>query len=270
LYLTDAITAAAAAGKPVELFTLADPEEALGVNTRAELARVHRHLLDRHMAALMESGVTILEPDRTVVEPAVRVGSDTVIHPGVSLLGHTEIGPGCTLHQGAWLRDSRLGEGVVVEPYSVLDGSQVGDLCRVGPFARLRPASRLLRSAEVGNFVEVKNSTLGEGTKAGHLAYVGDTAIGDGVNIGAGTVTCNFDGRQKHPTEIGHGAFIGSATLLVAPVSVGAGATTAAGSVITRDVPEGALAVSRARQKNLPGRAAGLRRGSRDEGSKER
>lgn len=259
LYLTDAVTAAAAEGRPVRLVPLADPAEAWGINNRAELARVHRLLIDRHLAALMTSGVTVLEPERTVIEPGVTVGPDTVIHPGVSLLGDTAVGAGCTLHQGAWLRNTRVADGVAIEPYSVLDGAEVGERCRVGPFARLRPASRLLKGARVGNFVEVKSSVLGEGAKAGHLAYVGDAMVGEGANLGAGVVTCNYDGVHKHPTEIGRGAFIGSDTMLVAPVSVGEGASTAAGSVITKNVPAGALAVGRARQKNLEGMAGGLR-----------
>jgi bifunctional UDP-N-acetylglucosamine pyrophosphorylase/glucosamine-1-phosphate N-acetyltransferase len=259
LYLTDAVTNAAREGRPIRLVPLADANEALGVNNRAELAQVHRLLVDRHLHALMESGVTILEPERTTIEPRVRIGADTVIHPGAMLLGRTEIGAGCVLHQGAWIRDSRIGEGVTIEPYSVLDGADVGDGCRVGPFARLRPASRLLRKARVGNFVEVKSSVLGEGTKVGHLSYVGDATVGDGANLGAGVVTCNYDGVRKNPTEIGRGAFIGSDTMLVAPVRVGEGAMTAAGSVITKNVPDGALAVGRVRQKNLAGRSGGLR-----------
>lgn len=259
LYLTDAVTLAAAEGRPVALVTLPETAEALGVNNRVELALVHRRLIDRYLEALMVSGVTVLEPARTMIEPGVSVGPDTVIHPGVSLLGNTEVGSGCTLHQGAWLRDTRVGVGVSIEPYSVLDGAEVGDLCRVGPFARLRPASRLLKRARVGNFVEVKASRLGEGSKVNHLAYVGDATIGEGANVGAGVVTCNYDGTRKHPTEIGRGAFIGSDTMLVAPVKVGDGASTAAGSVITKDVPDGALAVGRARQKNLEGWAGGLK-----------
>jgi bifunctional UDP-N-acetylglucosamine pyrophosphorylase/glucosamine-1-phosphate N-acetyltransferase len=265
LYLTDAVTNAAADGQPVRLVTLDDPDEALGVNDRSELARVHRLLLDQHLALLMKQGVTILEPARTVIEHGVRIGEDTVIHPGVSLLGHTRVGPGCTLHQGAWLRDTTLGEGITIEPYSVLDGATVGEGCRVGPFARLRPASRLLRGARVGNFVEVKNSEIGEGAKVNHLAYVGDATVGEGANLGAGVVTCNYDGVRKSATEIGPGAFIGSDTMLVAPVKVGAGASTAAGSIITKNVPDGALAVGRVRQKNLEGWAGGLRRGRREE-----
>jgi bifunctional UDP-N-acetylglucosamine pyrophosphorylase/glucosamine-1-phosphate N-acetyltransferase len=260
LYLTDAVTNAAADGRAVRPLVLADPDEALGINDRAELAKLHRLLLDRHLKALMLSGVTILEPERTVVEPGVLVGEDTVIHPGVSLLGRTTIGRECTIHQGAWLRDTLLGEGITIEPYSVLDGAEVEDGCRVGPFARLRPASRLRPGARVGNFVEVKGSELGPGAKVNHLAYVGDATVGAGANVGAGVVTCNYDGVRKHRTVIGSGAFIGSDTMLVAPVRVGDGASTAAGSVITKNVPDGALAVARVRQKNLEGRAGGLRR----------
>jgi bifunctional UDP-N-acetylglucosamine pyrophosphorylase / glucosamine-1-phosphate N-acetyltransferase len=262
LYLTDAVTSAAADGRPVRLVTLDHPDEALGVNDRAELARVHRLLIEHHLQALMKSGVTILEPGWTVIEPGVEIGADTVIHPGVSLLGRTRVGPGCTIHQGSWLRDATLGEGITIEPYSVLDGAEVGDGCRVGPFARLRPASRLLEGARVGNFVEVKNSELAAGAKVNHLAYVGDATVGEGANLGAGVVTCNYDGVRKNPTEIGPGAFIGSDTMLVAPVKIGAGASTAAGSIITKNVPEGALAVGRVRQKNLEGWAGGLKRRS--------
>jgi bifunctional UDP-N-acetylglucosamine pyrophosphorylase/glucosamine-1-phosphate N-acetyltransferase len=261
LYLTDALGAAAADGHAVRLLPLADPEESLGVNNRVELAQVHRRLLDRHLEALMISGVTVLEPARTVVEPGVTVGVDTVLHPGVSLLGRTRVGEGCTLNAGVWLNDTVLGDDVEILPYSVLDGAIVEVGCRVGPFARLRPASHLLAGARVGNFVEVKNSELGPGAKAGHLAYLGDAVVGAGANIGAGVVTCNFDGHEKHRTEIGKGAFIGSDTMLVAPVRVGEGATTAAGSVITKEVPPGALAVARVRQKNLPGRLGSRRKG---------
>jgi bifunctional UDP-N-acetylglucosamine pyrophosphorylase/glucosamine-1-phosphate N-acetyltransferase len=269
LYLTDAVTNAAADGHAIRLVELPEPEEALGVNDRAELAKVHRLLIDRHLQELMKSGVTILEPARTIVEPGVRVGEDTVIHPGASLLGRTEVGRGCVVHQGSWLRDSTVADGAVVEPYCVLDGAEVGEACRVGPFARLRPASRLLHGARVGNFVEVKASEIGAGAKVGHLSYVGDATVGEGANLGAGVVTCNYDGTRKSRTEIGPRAFIGSDTMLVAPVRVGAGASTAAGSVVTRNVPDGALAVSRVRQKNLEGRAGGLRRRAKDDPREE-
>jgi bifunctional UDP-N-acetylglucosamine pyrophosphorylase/glucosamine-1-phosphate N-acetyltransferase len=265
LYLTDALSAAVADGREVRLLPLADPGEALGVNNRGELAEAHRRLLDRHLTALMISGVTVLEPGRTAVEPGVTVGVDTVLHPGVTLLGRTRIGRGCTLHAGAWLRDTVLGDGVEILPCSVLDGAVVEEGCRVGPFARLRPASHLHPGARVGNFVEIKSSELGPDSRAGHLAYLGDAVVGAGANIGAGVVTCNYDGVRKSRTEIGAGAFIGSDTMLVAPVRVGDGATTAAGSVITKEVPPGALAVARVRQKNLPGRLGSRRKGKKEE-----
>jgi len=269
IYLTDAVTNAARDGHPVRLVELTDPDEALGVNDRVELAKVHRLLLDRHLQALMKAGVTIQEPARTVIEPGVSVGEDTVIHPGVSLLGCTVVGRECTIHQGAWLRDTTVGDGAIIEPYSVLDRAEVGDGCRVGPFARLRPAARLRSGARVGNFVEVKNSEIGAGAKVNHLSYVGDATVGEGANVGAGVVTCNYDGVRKNLTEIGAGAFIGSDTMLVAPVKVGAGAATAAGSIITKNVPDGALAVARARQKNLEGWTGGLRRRRIDPQKKE-
>jgi bifunctional UDP-N-acetylglucosamine pyrophosphorylase / glucosamine-1-phosphate N-acetyltransferase len=253
LYLTDAVTELAKAPAGVALLHLADSAEALGVNTRVELAQVHRLLVERKLHELMLAGVTVLEPHRTRIDAAVTVGPDTVIHPDVSILGSSAVGVGCVLHQGAWLRDSTLADGVTVEPYSVVDGAVVEAGCRVGPFARLRPGTHLGAGARVGNFVEVKASHLGAGAKANHLAYLGDATVGEKANIGAGVVTCNYDGERKHRTEIGAGAFIGSDTMLVAPVQVGSGATTAAGSVITKDVPDGALAVGRVRQRNVEG-----------------
>ncbi len=251
-YLTDAL-GDAAAERQVALVELEDPTEAIGINTRADQARVHRRLLERKLAELLEDGVTVVDPARTQIEPGVTIGRDTVIHPDVDLNGATKVGDGCTLRQGAWLRDSELADGVTVEPYSVLDGARVGPGCSVGPFARLRPGTVLEDGAKVGNFVEIKKSTLKPGVKAGHLAYLGDATIGEGANIGAGTITCNYDGVNKHTTEIGEGAFIGSDTMLVAPVKVGAGATTGAGSVIGKDVPSGALAIERSRQRNIEG-----------------
>lgn len=264
MYLTDALSAAAGRGEAVALHRLADPREAFGVNDRAELARVHRALLDRHLATLVEAGVTVLEPARTVVEPGVSVGRDTVLHPGVALLGATRVGEECVLAQGAWVRDSEIGDRAAVEPYSVLDGARLEPGSRVGPFARLRPGAVIGENARVGNFVEVKNAVLGPGAKAGHLAYLGDATVGAGANIGAGAVTCNYDGERKHETRIGKDAFVGSDTMLVAPVEVGDGATTAAGSVVTRDVPPGALAVGRGRQRNVPGWAERRRSRRRD------
>jgi len=253
LYLTDALGLAVLEQNDIALCHLEDPSEGWGVNDRLDLAKVHRLILDRHIEALMRSGVSVLEPARTSIEPSVRVGRDTVIHPDVSLFGNTSIGAHCVLHQGSWVRDSEVGDEVILEPYSILDQAQVARDCTVGPFARLRPASVLLQGARVGNFVELKKTTLGVGAKASHLTYLGDATIGDDTNIGAGVITCNYDGVRKNETTIGAGAFIGSDTMLIAPVTIGDGATTAAGSTITQDVPAGALAVARERQRNIEG-----------------
>jgi bifunctional UDP-N-acetylglucosamine pyrophosphorylase/glucosamine-1-phosphate N-acetyltransferase len=265
IYLTDALVLAAAAGERVVLVELEDPAEAWGINDRAELASTHRLMIVRHLARLTEAGVTVLDPSRTEIEPGVQVGRDTVVHPSVSLTGETRVGERCVLHQGVWARDSRIDDDTTVEPYTVLDQASVGAGARIGPFARLRPGATVGDGAKVGNFVEMKNSILGAGSKASHLAYLGDTTVGEGANIGAGVITCNYDGVAKHPTEIGDGAFIGSDTMLVAPVRVGDGATTGAGSVISKDVPDGALAVERSAQRNIAGWAArGRRKRERD------
>lgn len=250
LYLTDAVTAAAREN-PVACVHVEDPSEALGVNSRADLAAVQRVFYRRNVEALLEAGVTVLDPDNVWIDAGVTVGPDSVLHPGVTLLGASTVGRRCTVHTGAWIRDSTLADQVDVLPYSVLDRARVATGCSVGPFARLRPEAVLDEGARVGNFVEVKKSTLGPGVKASHLAYLGDASVGAGANIGAGVITCNYDGKAKHRTVIGAGAFVGSDTMLVAPVEVGAGSLTGAGSVITRDVPAQSLAVGRARQKNI-------------------
>ena len=249
-YLTDAVSAAAS-DHPVATVRVQDASEVLGVNSRADLAAVQRVFYRRGADALLEAGVTILDPESLWVDAGVTVGVDSVLHPNVTLLGASSVGRGCTVHAGAWLRDTVLADGVEILPYSVLDGARVASGCSVGPFARLRPEAVLEDGARVGNFVEVKKATLGPGVKASHLAYLGDASVGAGANIGAGVVTCNYDGRKKSRTVIGEGAFVGSDCILVAPVEVGDGAYTGAGSVITRDVPEETLAVARARQKNL-------------------
>src|SRR6185503_949460 len=179
LYLTDAVTALAREGEGVALLRLDDPREAIGVNTRAELAQVHRILVERKLLDLMAAGVTVLEPHRTRVDPDAKIGPDTVIHPDVSILGQSAVGASCVLHQGVWLRDTTVADGATIEPYSVLDGATVEAGCRVGPFARLRPGTELGAGARVGNFVEVKASRLGAGAKANHLAYVGDATVGE-------------------------------------------------------------------------------------------
>lgn len=252
LYLTDALGLAVDDGRRVALVTLDDPAEAFGVNDRRDLGRAHRALLARQTDRLTTEGVTVLDPARTVVEPGVEIGTDTVLHPDVTLLGNCRIGQGCTLHQGAWLRDTTLEDDVEVAPYSVLEGATVASHARVGPFARLRPGATLDEDVRVGNFVEVKKSHLRKGVKAGHLAYLGDADVGAETNIGAGVVTCNYDGHAKHRTTIGERAFIGSDTMLVAPVTVGDRATTGAGSTINQSVPDDALAVGRSRQRTIP------------------
>jgi bifunctional UDP-N-acetylglucosamine pyrophosphorylase/glucosamine-1-phosphate N-acetyltransferase len=252
LYLTDALSAAVADDKSVYLEHLSDVNESLGVNSRSDLAKVHQVLNRRKVEELMDRGVTVIDPNRVTVETQVKVGRDTVIHPEVALLGAVEIGEGCVIHQGVWMRDSSLENRVIVRPYSVLDGAQVGSESHVGPFARLRPGTELETACRVGNYVEIKNSHLEAGVKASHLSYLGDATVGKETNIGAGVVTCNYDGVKKHRTRIGRRVFVGSDTMLIAPVEIGDEAVIGAGSVITRDVPSGALAVERSKEKHVP------------------
>ncbi|MEK6630599.1 MAG: DapH/DapD/GlmU-related protein [Acidobacteriota bacterium] len=205
--------------------------------------------LDRLAAA----GVTVLDPATTFIDDAVVVGAGTILHPGVTLEGRTRIGSNCRIRSWVRITDSVVGDGVHINDSCVIVESQIDDEARVGPFAHLRPGSHLKPRAHVGNFVELKKTVLGEGSKANHLAYLGDATIGAGVTVGAGTITCNYDGVHKHPTIIEDGAFIGSDSQLIAPVTVGAGAYVAAGSSITEDVPSGALGIARGRQTNVAG-----------------
>jgi bifunctional UDP-N-acetylglucosamine pyrophosphorylase/glucosamine-1-phosphate N-acetyltransferase len=203
--------------------------------------------------ALRAAGVTLLDPSTTFIDDDVTIGGGTVIHPGVTLEGRTRIGANCRIRSWVRITDSTIGDNVFINDSCVIDGSRVDDDGRVGPFAHLRPGSWMKDGSRVGNFVELKKTVLGEGSKANHLAYLGDATIGAGVNVGAGTITCNYDGVKKHPTVIEDGAFIGSDSQLVAPVTIGAGAYVAAGSSITDDVPPGALGVARGRQQNIEG-----------------
>ena len=260
LYLTDTIAALTSAGETVLPQVAADPREVLGCNTRADLAEVDRVFRERKCAALMDAGVTIQLPETVIVDPDVSAGEDTVIEPGVQLLGKTKIGARCTIRTGSVLSDATLGDDVKVEPHCVVAESRLDDGVIIGPFARLRPGNHLKPGSRIGNFVELKKSTIGEGTKAMHLTYLGDTKTGTKANIGAGTITCNYDGFQKFPTSIGNKVFIGSDTALVAPVRVGDGAYIAAGSIITDNVPSDALAIARSRQSNKPGWASRKRR----------
>lgn len=259
-YLTDAIALLRQKGENVQAVMASDAEEVLGCNTRADLASVDAIFRRRKRAEIMDAGVTIEFPETVLIDPGVTVGPDTRIEPGVQLLGKTRVGANCVIRTGGILSDMVLEDGVVVKPYSVLNASHLARGAQTGPFTHLRGAVRLEKNARVGNFVEVKKSVLGEGVKAMHLTYLGDTRVGNGTNVGAGTITCNYDGVRKNPTTIGKRVFIGSDTALVAPVRVGDGAYIAAGSVITENVPPNALGIARGRQTNKPGWAAARRR----------
>ncbi len=237
-----------------------DPQEALGINTRAELAAAAAVLRRRIVERLMAEGVTCLDPGSVYVSNLTTVGRDTTLYPNVHIEGRTVIGTGCTIHASCRLRDARLGHRVTVLDGCVIQESDIGDDCAIGPYAHLRPGNRLRRRVKVGNFVEVKKSVLGEGSKVPHLTYVGDATVGERVNIGAGTITCNYDGFAKHQTVIEDEAFIGSNTSLVAPLKIGRGAIVAAGSAITQEVPPDAVAFGRAMQVNKEGRAAEIRK----------
>ncbi len=260
LYLTDAIAVLNAKGETVLAQVAADAREVLGCNTRADLAEVDRVFRERKRNALMDDGVTIQLPETVLIDPDVIAGEDTIIEPGVQLLGKTKIGSRCTIRTGSVLNDAILGDDVTVEPHCVVTQSRLDDRVIIGPFARLRPDNHLKAGARIGNFVELKKSTIGEGTKAMHLSYLGDAKIGTKSNIGAGTITCNYDGFHKYPTSIGNKVFIGSDSVLVAPVRIGDGAYIAAGSTITENVPSDGLGIARSRQVNKLGWAAKKRR----------
>lgn len=255
LYLPDIVAAAHRAGAGVAdvLLTGDAAEEVHGVNDRVDLAAVEARAQRGLRRALMRAGVTLIDPTRVWLHDGVEVGPDTVIEPGVALLGATRVGRRCTLEQGVRLEDTTVGDGTVVHACSTAQGARIDAGCHVGPFARLREGTRLHDGVKVGNFVETKKAELHAGAKASHLSYLGDVEVGERANIGAGTITCNYDGKDKFRTVIGAGAFIGSDTQLVAPVTVGAGAFVGAGTTLTRDVPDDALATSRVRQKNNDG-----------------
>jgi bifunctional UDP-N-acetylglucosamine pyrophosphorylase/glucosamine-1-phosphate N-acetyltransferase len=250
-YLTDLV--AMSARRDGAIAVDVPPEEASGVNDREELARAARVLVRRRARALMRAGVTLEDPDRFDCDEGVEIGPDTTIEPGVRLLGRTRIGAACRIGAGAILRDATVGHEVAIRPYTVVEEATIAARAILGPFSRVRPGSEIGEEAHVGNFVETKKTVLGKGAKANHLAYLGDATVGPGANIGAGTITCNYDGEKKHPTRIGAGAFVGSDSILVAPLEIGDGAYVGAGSVITKPVPAGALAVARGQQVNKEG-----------------
>lgn len=251
-YLTDVIRLIDAAGGHIDTLTTDDYIETTGVNDRVQLACAAAELYRRKAEELMLSGVTIIDPANTYIDSMVTVGQDTIIYPGVQLRGDTHIGAGCTLDSDTIITDSTVGNHCTLLK-CVLNEATVADGANIGPFAYLRPGTKLAENVKVGDFAEIKNATIGAGSKIPHLSYIGDAEVGSGVNIGCGTITCNYDGVNKHKTIIGNDVFIGSNTNLVAPVTVGDGAFVAAGSTITKEVSAGALAVERARQTEIAG-----------------
>ena len=252
-YLPDLVTIFSTRGERVGTVTVADADEILGINTRKELEEVSRIVRSRKTDELMAAGVTIDDTATAYIDRDVEVGEDTIIHPNVSLEGQTTIGRGCEIHSGARIIDSRLGDRVTILNYSVIRESVISADARIGPFAHLRPGADIRDGARVGNFVELKKTVLGPGSKSMHHAYLGDARIGAHVNIGAGTITCNYDGTAKHPTVIEDDAFIGSDSQLVAPVTIGKGAYVGAGTTVRENVPARALAVSAGAQRNIKG-----------------
>ena len=257
-YLTDAVEIAVQKGNGVAALLLDDPAEAHGVNSRADLANVDGVFRGRIRERVMAGGVTLVDPQSTYIDYDVEIGQDTVVYPHAALEGTTNIGEQCVIRSGVRITDSVLGRAVTVLDSSVISDSHIRDDVVVGPFAHLRPGSVLERKSKVGNFVEVKKTVLGQGSKANHLSYLGDSRIGCNVNIGAGTITCNYDGVEKHETIIEDDTFVGSNSALVAPVTIGSGALIAAGSTITKDVPPENLGIARSNQVNKS--AKGLKR----------
>jgi bifunctional UDP-N-acetylglucosamine pyrophosphorylase/glucosamine-1-phosphate N-acetyltransferase len=252
-YLPDLIAIYRRRRLAVETLPVSDPREIRGINSRTELAEVSALVRQTKNEELMASGVTLVDPATTYIDPDVQVGPDTVIHPGVIIEGRSRLGSACEIHAHVKLTDATVADGVTINSFSVIVGSRIDAGATVGPFAHLRPESVVEERAKVGNFVELKKTTLGAGSKANHLSYLGNATIGRNVNVGAGTITCNYDGARKAETVIEDGAFIGSDSQLIAPVRVGKGAYVAAGSSITEDVPDGALGIARGRQANIDG-----------------
>jgi bifunctional UDP-N-acetylglucosamine pyrophosphorylase/glucosamine-1-phosphate N-acetyltransferase len=250
-YLTDVLAMAVESGRPAHGIPVRDPTEILGVNSRAELARVDGLLRARAAMAAMDAGATLIRPETITLDDGVQVSPDCVLEAFTTLLGTTRVGPGTRIGQGSIVTDSVLGSGVTIRPYCVLEKASVGDGAVVGPFARLREGSDLGEGVHVGNFVETKKARLGPGAKANHLTYLGDAEIGARTNVGAGVITCNYDGFAKHRTTIGADVFVGSDVQLVAPVTVGEGAIIGAGTTVTQDVPADAMALSRTPQQNM-------------------
>jgi bifunctional UDP-N-acetylglucosamine pyrophosphorylase/glucosamine-1-phosphate N-acetyltransferase len=252
-YLTDLIAIYRRRKLMVKSVLVDDPQEVRGINSRTELAEVSRLVRQKKNEELMASGVTLVDPAATYIDPGVEIGADTVIHPGVIIEGRTRIGAACEIHAHVTITDCEIGDNVTIKSFSLMTSSRIETGASVGPFAHLRPETVVCEGAKIGNFVELKKTTLGPHSKANHLSYLGNATIGTKVNVGAGTITCNYDGEHKYDTVIEDGAFIGSDSQLIAPVRVGKGAYVAAGSSITQDVPPGALGIARGRQSVVDG-----------------
>ena len=252
-YLADLVGIYRKQRKPVASYTVANAEEIRGINSRSELAEVSSMVRQQKNEELMAAGVTLVDPATTYIDADVIVGPDTVIHPCVFLEGNTRIGSACEIHSGARIVNSTIGDRVCVRNHTVVTDSTIESGALLGPFAHIRPGSLVGEEAHIGNFVELKKASIGKGAKANHLAYLGDATIGAATNVGAGTITCNYDGEKKHQTVIGSGVFVGSNSTIVAPVTLADGSYIAAGSAVTTDVPAGALAIGRARQENKEG-----------------
>jgi len=264
-YLTDVIAAARSARERVAALAVAHAEEAMGINDRVQLAEAGALLRNRINQGHLRAGVTLVDPAVTYIDPEVIIGPDTIVHPGVHLRGKTVIGRDCVLEPGVIISDCTLADRVHIKAGSVLSESTVGADSDIGPMAHLRPGTVLAGENKIGNFVETKKAAIGRGSKASHLTYLGDAEIGTGVNVGCGTITCNYDGVNKHVTVIEDEVFVGSDVQFVAPVRIGKGSLIGAGSTITRDVPPEALAISRAEQKNIEGWVSRKRKKSREE-----
>lgn len=250
-YLTDTLALLKAEGKKVEVFKAEDYKEAMGINSKKQLSEAAKIMRASTNDKLMDGGVTLINPDVTYIDSTVKIGHDSTIYPNCFISGKTVIGKNCIIGPGCWIENSKIEDGSVIKSGCYIIESNITKNCQVGPYAHLRPATVLKEGVKVGNFVEIKKSVIGKGSKVPHLTYIGDTTMGAGVNVGAGAITCNYDGANKHQTIIKDDVFVGSNTNFVAPVTVGSGAKIAAGSTITEDIPSSALAIARSRQVNL-------------------
>jgi bifunctional UDP-N-acetylglucosamine pyrophosphorylase/glucosamine-1-phosphate N-acetyltransferase len=252
-YLTDVVAAAVAAGKKTRGICVPDPTEVMGINDRRQLAEAEAVMRWHINSELMADGVSMIDPTTVYVDRNIKIGADTVLHPNVQLRGATRIGSNCTVETGVVVVDSTVADGARLKAGSVIEESQIGPSCEIGPMAHLRPGNVLKGNNKIGNFVETKKAILDEGSKASHLTYIGDAEVGKNVNFGCGTITCNYDGANKHKTTIEDDVFIGSDVQFVAPVKIGRNSLIGAGSTITKDVPADSLAISRSEQKNIEG-----------------